>query len=386
MTPNIVPPTVRCADRLSSLRFVPATPYLTIDLRRVRENFHAVRAALPQAEVRYAVKANPAEPILRLLAGEGASFDVASIGEIDACAGAGIDGRVLTFGNTIKKASQVKYACSYGVRRFVFDTEEGVTTIAEQAPGSGVECRVALAFPSSVTPFGHKFGCAPRDAARLLNRARQLGLRPEGLCFHVGSQQLDPSAWEVGIHHAAAVFDIVGDLKTLNTGGGFPIAYTADAPGIDAIAEAVVSALKRHFGSTPPHLVVEPGRAIVGSAGTIRCEVVSVRTGDDGRRWVYLDIGRYGGLAETENEYIRYRLRTDRDGDPSGDAVVAGPTCDGDDVLYQRYRLPVTLRAGDPVEIEATGAYTASYASTSFNGFPPLATYLVEGTDAVRAG
>ena len=110
---------------------------------------------------------------------------------------------------------------------------------------------------------------------------------------------------------------------------------------------------------------------IVGSAGTIGCEVVSVRTGTDGRRWVYLDIGRYGGLAETENEYIRYRLRTGRDGDPAEDAVIAGPTCDGDDVLYRRYPLPVTLRPGDRVEIDDAGAYTASYASVAFMDFRP---------------
>ena len=121
---------------------------------------------------------------------------------------------------------------------------------------------------------------------------------------------------------------------------------------------------------------------IVGSAGIIRCEVVSVRTGTDGRRWVYVDIGRYGGLAETENEYIRYRVRTDRDDDPVDDAVLAGPTCDGDDVLYQRYPLPVTLRPGDRAEIEDTGAYTASYASVSFNGFPSLPTYFAGQTTA----
>jgi spermidine synthase len=132
---------------------------------------------------------------------------------------------------------------------------------------------------------------------------------------------------------------------------------------------------------------LEPGRAIVGSAGTIDCEVASVRTGTDGRRWVYLDIGRYGGLAETENEYIRYRLRTDRDGDTGvtvADAVVAGPTCDGDDVLYQRYPLPVTLRPGDRVRIDDAGAYTASYASTGFNGFSPLPTYFMPPSAAPR--
>ena len=356
-----------------------------IDLSRVRENFHALRAVLPYAEIRYAVKANPAEPILRLLAGEGSEFDVASVGEVDACASAGVDGSGLTYGNPIKKASHVAYAWSRGVRRFVFDTEEGLGTIAEQAPGSGVECRVATAFPSSVTPFGHKFGCGPGDAARLLNRARQLGLHPEGVSFHVGSQQLDPRAWELGLRCAAAIFDEVGHLTTVNAGGGYPIAYATSAPVLDEIADVIMSASRRHFGSTPPRLVVEPGRAIVGSAGIIRCEVVSVRTGTDGRRWVYLDIGRYGGLAETENEYIRYRLRTRRDDDPVDDAVVAGPTCDGDDVLYQRYPLPVTLRAGDAVEIDAAGAYTASYASTSFNGFVPLATHFVGALDAITA-
>jgi spermidine synthase len=114
--------------------------------------------------------------------------------------------------------------------------------------------------------------------------------------------------------------------------------------------------------------------------------VVSVRTGTDGRRWVYLDIGRYGGLAETENEYIRYRLRTDRDEDPAEDAVIAGPTCDGDDVLYQRYPLPGTLRPGDRVQIDDAGAYTASYASVGFNGFPPLPTYFVNAPAPAASG
>jgi diaminopimelate decarboxylase len=372
--------------RLGNVQPVPPTPYLTIDLGTVRQNFLALRDALPDAEIRYAVKANPAEPVLRLLAGEGAAFDVASVGEVDACFAAGIEAGRLTFGNTIKTASQVAYAWSCGVPRFVVDTEYGMETIAEHATGSGVECRITLPFPPSVTPFGDKFGCAPTEAARLLRRARQLGVRPEGVSFHVGSQQLDPSAFELGIRCAAAVFDSVGDLTTLNAGGGFPIAYAADAPGIDVFAETIMSALTRHFGCTPTQLVVEPGRAIVGSAGTIHCEVVSVRTDTDGRRWIYLDAGRYSGLAETENEYIRYRLRTDRDADPLEDAVVAGPTCDGDDVLYQRYPLPVSLSPGDAVRIDATGAYTASYASSCFNGFPPLPTHFVGAPDAVRAG
>jgi diaminopimelate decarboxylase/spermidine synthase len=349
-----------------------------IDLGRVRTNFHALQAVLPDARIRYAVKANPAEPILRLLAAEGAAFDVASIGEVDACVSAGIDGQRLAFGNTVRKASELSRAYALGVRRFTFDTEDAATTLAEQACGASVECRIAPAFPSSVTPFGHKFGCAPTDAAILLDHARALGLRPEGVCFHVGSQQLDPAAWEIGIRCAAPIFEAVSDLTTINVGGGFAIAYATGAAELGRVADSIMSALTRYFGATPPQLVLEPGRVIVGSAGTIGCEVVSVRAGTDGRRWVYLDIGRYSGLAETENEYIRYRLRTERDGEPVDDAVIAGPTCDGDDVLYQKYPLPVTLRPGDRVEIEDAGAYTASYASVAFNGFPALPTYFVD--------
>ncbi|MGB9307149.1 MAG: hypothetical protein WCB92_26735, partial [Mycobacterium sp.] len=242
--------------------------------------------------------------------------------------------------------------------------------------------RIAPVLPSTVTPFGHKFGSAPTEAAGLLSHARRRGLRPEGLCFHVGSQQLAPGAWGVGIRCAAPIFDELGDLTTLNIGGGFPIAYATAAPELEVVADAIMSAVATHFGTAAPQLVVEPGRVIVGSAGTIRCEVVTVRTGTDGRRWVYLDLGRYGGLAETENEYIRYRLHTDRDGDPVDDAVLAGPTCDGDDVLYQRYPLPVTLRPGDRIEIDDAGAYIASYAS-GFNGFPLLPTSFEAMDDAL---
>ena len=366
---------------------MPETPYLTIDLDRVRDNFRTLQNALPNARIRYAVKANPAGPILRLLAAEGAGFDVASVGEVDACASAGVEGARLAFGNTIKKPAALARSYARGVRRFAFDTEHDVAAIAEHAPGSGVECRIAPVFPSSVTPFGHKFGCAPAAAVGLLTSARQLGLVAEGVCFHVGSQQLDPSAWDLGIRSAAAVFDVVEGLATINIGGGFPLPYTSDAPGLEAIADVILSALDRYFGSQTTQLVLEPGRAIVGTAGTIDCEVASVRTGTDGRRWVYLDIGRYGGLAETENEYIRYRLRTDRDGDPGtavADAVIAGPTCDGDDVLYQSYPLPVTLRPGDRVHIDDAGAYTASYASVDFNGFSPLPTYFTPPAGAAR--
>ncbi|MFD5179546.1 type III PLP-dependent enzyme [Nocardia sp. NPDC058379] len=365
---------------------MPESPYLVIYPERVRANYRALAAAVSArrsrgTRIRYAVKAAPVDELLTLLDAEGAEFDVASIGEIDQALRLGIDAGKLCYGNPIKKSAHIARAFALGVRRYAFDTEDDLLRIAEHAPGAEVECRFLSSAPESRTPFGTKFGCAPSEALRLLVRARDLGLVVGGPYFHVGSQQLDPAAWRIGIRQAGEIVTALADkdihVAAVNVGGGLPISYVDAAPELDAIAAAMTAAAAE-FLPESTGLVVEPGRALVGNAGTIHAEVVGVRFAPDGRRWVYLDIGRYNGMAETENEYIAYRFVTDRDGDPVGAAVVAGPTCDGDDVLYQRTKvlLPTTLRAGDQIQILDTGAYTASYSSVSFNGFPPLTVHV----------
>jgi ornithine decarboxylase len=364
---------------------VPDTPYLTIDLDRVRANYLAVRDALPEAAVYYAVKANPAPEIVRLLVALGAGFDVASPGEIELCLAAGAAPERLSYGNTIKKPADVALAYRLGVRRFSFDAEDDLSNLARLAPGSVVACRFLVDAPASGTPFGLKFGCSPESAERLLERAAELGLRP-ALCFHVGSQQCDPQAWVAGIEQASAIAEALSSkgivLESLNVGGGFPVRYQEPAPSLDECASAIRSALAPGH----PPLIIEPGRVIVATAGTIHASVVSIAERD--QRWVYLDVGRYNGLAETENEYIPYRLTTSRPSTPDGPVVLAGPTCDGDDVLYQHtpYRLPLGLRPGDQVEIHDAGAYTASYSSVAFNGIPPLPTYFAGTTTGTFAG
>jgi ornithine decarboxylase len=169
------------------------------------------------------------------------------------------------------------------------------------------------------------------------------------------------------------------DLRMVNLGGGFPARYRAEVNSIEAYCEAVGRALVRHFGNRMPEVIIEPGRSMVGDAGVIQSEVVLVsrKSANDRKRWVYLDIGKFGGLAETMDESIRYPIRTPHDGDELAPCVLAGPTCDSADVLYERepYALPVSLEIGDKVLIEGTGAYTSSYSSVAFNGFPPLKTY-----------
>nr|WP_158886088.1 type III PLP-dependent enzyme [Amycolatopsis anabasis] len=366
----------------------PSTPCLVVDLRSIRERYLELTAAIPDAQLFYAVKANPACEILRLLVELGAKFDVASMREIELCLAEGAAPGDLSYGNTIKKSADIAAAYALGVRQFTTDSLADLTNIAERAPGSSVFCRIMLADTGSVTPFGRKFGCVPEMAADLLGRAAGLGLAPAGVSFHVGSQQLNPAAWEAGIAAAAGIAAKLAKrgigLPLVNVGGGFPGRYTRLPPPVSAYAAALRAALARHFGdagSPMPGVVLEPGRFLVADAGLLRSEVVLVsrKSDRDEHRWVYVDVGRYNGLAETENEYITYLLSTPGRAGDTGPVILAGPTCDGDDVLYQRsvYHLPVGLRAGDHIDFLGTGAYTASYSSIAFNGFAPLPTHCI---------
>ncbi|WP_017976253.1 type III PLP-dependent enzyme [Actinopolyspora halophila] len=368
----------------------PASPCLALDLAVVRDRYSRLRTELPTARICYAVKANPDPRVVAELVSLGASFDVASPGEIDLCLRQGAAPESISYGNTIKKPADVAYAHRKGVRLFATDSAADLANIAENAPGAGVFCRIAVDNTGSRTPFGRKFGCSPADAALLLGRAGDLGLDPYGVSFHLGSQQLSTEAWEHGVAAAAETFgacDTGAGPRMLNLGGGLPATYTQSTPDLAEYTGTVHATLRRHFGEQPPELLVEPGRYLVGDAGVLRSEVVLVSEDTTGRgRWVYLDAGRYNGLAETEGEAITYRLRTSRDGDPVGPVVLAGPTCDGDDVLYQHtvYELPTTLRGGDKLDVLSAGAYTASYSSVCFNGFEPLTTYCFDSAETTE--
>ena len=193
-----------------------------------------------------------------------------------------------------------------------------------------------------------------------------------------------PHAWDRALASAAAVFRECGErgmnLSMVNLGGGFPTKYLKNVPTVKTYGSAIFRALRKHFGNRIPETIIEPGRGMVGNAGVIEAEVVLVskKSEEDDVRWVYLDIGKFGGLAETMDESIRYPIRTPRDGDASWRLACwpARPATRAD-VLYEKqpYPLPVTLEIGDKVLIEGTGAYTATYASVAFNGFAPLKTY-----------
>lgn len=364
----------------------PQTPCLVVDLDMIAENYHTLRHYLPLAEVFYAVKANPAVEVVSMLVGLGSSFDCASVPELEMCLERGAAPECLSFGNTIKKQRDIAWAYERGIRLFAFDSEGELEKLAQSAPGSKVFCRILMMCEGAEWPLSRKFGCAPEMAHDLMVRARELGLDPYGISFHVGSQQTDLTQWDMAVGKTAMLFTALNeagiDLKMINLGGGFPARYRSDVAGIDSYADAVMHAMTKHFGNRLPQMIIEPGRSLVADAGILEAEVVLVSRksyDDDERRWVYLDIGRFGGLAETQDESIKYRLQTPHDGGATAPVILAGPTCDSADILYEKagYEMPVALQAGDKVRILSTGAYTASYSAVNFNGFAPLKSYFI---------
>jgi ornithine decarboxylase len=360
-------------------------PCLVVDLDVVRDNYLGFARALPDTKVFYAVKANPAPEILALLTELGACFDVASVGETEAVLAAGATPDRISYGNTIKKETEIATAFRLGVTLFAVDCEAEVEKVARAAPGSRVICRIHCDGTGAEWPLSRKFGCEPEFATDILEHALRLGLAPYGISFHVGSQQHNVEAWDRALASAAAVFRACSErgisLSMVNLGGGFPARYVRKTPKLESYGKAIFRALRRHFGNRIPETIVEPGRGLVGNAGIIEAEVVLIakRSPDDDLRWVYLDIGKFHGLAETIGESIRYPIRTGKERDEMVPCVVAGPTCDSVDVLYEKtpYMLPVSLAIGDKVLIEAAGAYTSTYSSVGFNGYPPLKSYVI---------
>lgn len=363
----------------------PATPCLVLDVDRVAANFGRLQQAMPLARIYYAVKANPAAPILDRLVGLGSYFDAASFQEISMCLEAGAKPEAISYGNTIKRERDIAAAYAAGVRMFAFDSEMELEKLARSAPGSRVYCRILVGNDGAEWPLSRKFGCEVEMARALMIRAAEMGLDAFGLSFHVGSQQTKTAAYEAAIAKVAMLFTDLADagvkVRMVNLGGGYPVRYKAEVPEIDDFGSAIMGAMVEHFGNAIPEIVIEPGRFLVADAGVVSAEVVLVsrKAENDPVRWVYLDIGRFGGLAETEGESIKYAFQTPHDGTPEGPVTIAGPTCDSTDTLYEKsnYRLPMALTAGDRVELLATGAYVTTYASQKFNGFEPLAEHYI---------
>ena len=354
-------------------------PTLVMDRSLVVAQFQALRQGLAGADIHYAVKANPAPEIIAALVAQGAHFDAASRGEIELCLAQGARPDQISFGNTIKRVRDIAFAHGRGVTLFAADASEEIEKIAQHAPGAEVYLRVLVGETGADWPLSRKFGADGAMIPALARQAAELGLRPVGLSFHVGSQTRDPKMWIETLDHMDRVWQQLRGLgfgvDLINIGGGFPAFHGEEILPAQIYAAQVMDMVKARFHGAR-RVIAEPGRGMVAHAGMISAEVVLVsrKSEDDPLRWVYLDIGKFSGLAETMDEAIRYQFVTEKDHQAHEPCVLAGPSCDSADVLYEKHPvpLPVGLCAGDRVLIRNCGAYTSSYASVGFNGFPPL--------------
>ena len=362
------------------------TPFVVIDKQTIADSYDQLVSCFPFAKIYYAVKANPATEITELLRDKGSNFDIASIYELDKVMKAGVAAERISYGNTIKKARDIRYFYEKGVRLFATDSEADLRNIAKAAPGAKIYVRILTEGSTSADwPLSRKFGCNPDMALDLLILAKQLGLVPYGVSFHVGSQQRDIDVWDAAIAKVKVIFERLKEedgitLQMINMGGGFPANYIQRTNSLETYAEEIIRFLKEDFGDELPEIILEPGRSLIANAGILVSEVVLVarksRTAVE--RWVYTDVGKFSGLIETMDESIKFPIWTEKKGEAE-EVVIAGPTCDSADIMYENYKygLPLNLAAEDRLYWLSTGAYTTSYSAVEFNGFPPLKAFYI---------
>jgi len=362
------------------------TPCLIVDLELIRKKYVELQACLPSASIYYAVKANPMPEVLRLLASLGSNFDVASRYELDLMLSLDVSPERLSYGNTIKKCMDIAYFYEKGVRIFATDSETDLLNIAQQAPGAKVFFRILTEGTGADWPLSRKFGAHSDMLYNLVLQAQELNVIPWGVSFHVGSQQRDIGQWDDAIARCKYLFDAVAEegieLKMINIGGGFPANYVDPTFDVTDYTNEITRFIKEDFGEHMPHIILEPGRSLVADAGLLVSEIVNIsrKSKNNIYKWVFLDVGKFGGLIETIDESIKFPIFFDREG-LADEIILAGPTCDSMDIMYENYKyhMPENAQPGDRVYIFTTGAYTQSYSSVNFNGFPPLKAHAFSG-------
>lgn len=373
-------------ERMKAFASTKETPFLVVDTATVKRQLEELINGFPYASVYYAIKANPAVEILEILRDRGCCFDTASVYELDRLLSLGVTGDRISYGNTIKKSKDIRYFHEHGVRLFATDSEADLRNIAKAAPGAKVYVRILTEGTQTADwPLSRKFGCQTDMAMDLLIMARDLGLEPYGISFHVGSQQRDIGTWDAAIGKVKVIFERLREedgieLKMINMGGGFPANYMSRTNDLATYAEEITRFLHEDFGDDLPEIILEPGRSLIANAGILVSEVVLIsrKSRTALNRWVYVDVGKFSGLMETMDEAIKFPICTDKNGELE-EVVLAGPTCDSADIMYEDYKypLPLNLAIGDRLYWLSTGAYTTSYSAIEFNGFPPLKTYYI---------
>jgi ornithine decarboxylase len=354
------------------------TPFLLIDSEKVREKASLIGRHIANSKLFYAVKANPDIKVIKFLNKLKTGFEIASEGELELLSSIGVDASRIISSNPVKTFKFLRMSASYGVDQFAFDSTDEVDKLAEYIPGCRVYVRLSVPNEGSEWPLSKKFGVELDDGLDLLLYAREKGLKPVGITFHVGSQCTNIYNWNIALDKAKSLWDMAEKkglkLRLLNMGGGYPINYTKSVVGIEAIEKNVNKLIYERF----PHdidVYLEPGRSVVGDAGIFVTKVIGKAKREDAE-WLYIDVGVFNGLMESVGG-IKYSYIVENSDQARSKKswTLAGPSCDSFDVIDKNVLLPET-EVGRLMLILSSGAYTISYAS-EFNGFSIPKTVLI---------
>ncbi len=354
------------------------TPFLLMDSEKVKEKVALIGRHIKNAKLFYAVKANPDIKVIKFLNKLKTGFEIASEGELELLSSIGVEASRVISSNPVKSLKFLKLAASYGVDRFSFDSVDEADKLMKYIPGCSVYIRLSVPNEGSEWPLSKKFGVELDNALELLLYAGERGLKPAGITFHVGSQCTNVYSWNIALDKAKALWDMAGKkglkLKLLNIGGGYPINYTKNVVGIEAIERNINTLIYERFPEDID-IYIEPGRAVVGDAGIFVSTVIGKAKRED-EDWLYIDVGVFNGLMESVGG-IKYSYIVESNKQVRSRKLwtMAGPSCDSFDVIDKNVLLPEP-EVGNLILILSSGAYTISYAS-EFNGFSIPKTILI---------
>jgi ornithine decarboxylase len=352
------------------------TPTLFLSQGRLRESYRSLAQALPGVELFYAVKSNAQPEVISILAKEGSSFDVCTNGEIDILKGCGIGSKNCIHTHPIKRDSDIRYALEFGISIFVVDNEHELEKFLPYANKAKLLIRMSIQNPACLVNLSHKFGCAPTQMYSLIEKAHGMGLHVAGISFHAGSQNESPLKYIEALDYCrdicrkAALAGIA--IEIIDIGGGFPINYLNPVLPVQRFCQPINEYLERYFSKY--RIIAEPGRVLSGPSMTLGTKVMgkSLRSGV---WWYYLDEGLYGSFSGKMYDHADYPLQIPKKGE-TFNSVLAGPTCDSIDVLYENIALPL-LDIGDVLMFDSMGSYTTASAS-NFNGFPKAKIVIID--------
>lgn len=345
----------------------------------LEKQFNRFRKSFPEVTPYYAIKANPHPKIVKFFAELGAYFDVASAAEMKLVLKQGAKPSHIIFANTIKSKEDLVTARKRRVKLMTFDNEPELYKIAESFPGAHVLLRLRVANRGSVVQLSLKFGAEPEQAVYLLRKAKNLGLVPKGVSFHVGSQSTNVENYLQALEITANIFQEAKEggmpLQIVDIGGGFPIQHFDNEIGINF--ERMAAQIRKQMKVLFPRnieFVAEPGRFFVGPAGILVTQVIG-RAFRDNKNFYYLNDGVYQDFSGMIFDHCKYEFKTLRRGQKYLSAL-AGPTCDSFDTLSTNEEIP-ELFVGDVIYVKNIGAYSSASAVPNFNGFEPARIILV---------